>query len=265
MTEFTDPKMSVAFDVRLKRYYDPLTNHVLRGLHGVLAQKFYPADSTFANIKYRKPTKSGRKLMKGIKKRKCTRSATTAKRRGIKADEQIKLLVDMARGDPLVLRSWVDPGKKLVKFVKKDIPKRPLKRIMAETGAAIRTLQDAGWTPIACQVPVGSVQHGIATSVDIECRNKAGKIGVCEHKTGYVTSWDAGTGQKLNAPLEKLDDTCRHKAHLQVTCTALLYKEAKGVFPEPFVLRTIGKNGQIEKLLPEMQKAVNAIGKQLVS
>jgi hypothetical protein len=262
----------IAFDEHHKRFFVTGTNQVLRGLHGVLTQKFYPLNSTYENTRSRKfVTKSGKKLP-GLKGRKTIRTARRAKNLGARVDEHIRKLVRAADGDAMILRAWTDVkgSPSLATFVskKKKIPKMPLKRVEPEAKAAIRHLLDNDWIPIECQYPVGSIEHGIATKPDVACKHakEAKRRMIVEVKTGYDGTWLADTRQKLNKPLDKFWDTMRNKAHLQVACTGILEKQSRGVLPEMFVLRVSETAlGPLEPLDPWMQANLKAIGMQLVS
>lgn len=257
----------IAFDPHFKRFYVTGTNQVLRGLHGVLVQKFYPVGSCFENIKHRRFSKTGHKL-DGMRKRKPIRTARRAKNLGSRVDEHMRKMVQAAKGDALILRAWVDKSKEtLAAHTKQRIPKNPVKRPEPEALGAIRIMLDKNWIPIDCQVPVGSADHGIASAADVRCKHakNAKRIGIVEVKTGYDTTWLADTRQKFNAPLQDMWDTMKNKAHLQVACTALLYKASEGVLPEAFVVRASAQALTFEPLLPAMAKNLTAIGKQLVS
>lgn len=264
---------AIAFDAKNKWFYVKGTNQKLKGLHDTLARKFYPVGSCHANIKkyrfnkgktkHKLLTASGSGIAPPLTLRK-------AKNLGSRVDRQMKILVEKCGDDPLKLRYWTTFKRQrtLADFVEKE--KKPLKKMEPYTAAGIQCLLDHGWMPVACQVPVGSAGHGLATAVDVKCRHvkDLSRTAIVEVKVGYDGSWEADTGQWLNKPLDNLRDSDRNKAHLQVACTALLDKatfHAKKL-PEMYVLRISRTQGaKLESLEPKIKDRLQLVANALVS
>lgn len=265
---------AIAFDPKNKWFYVKGSNQRLKGLHDILARKFYPHGSCHANIKTFKYGKS--KAKKKLQSASGTsvrapRSKRQAKNLGSRVDAQMKVLVEKCDDDPLKLRYWITfkrDQRTLADFVTKA--KRPLKKMEPYTAAGIRCLLDNQWMPVACQVPVGSSLHGIATAIDVKCRHIKDKsrTAVVEVKTGYDGSWEAHTGQWLKAPLQDLRDSDRNKAHLQIACTALLEKATTGAkkLSEMYVLRISRTQGpKLEPLEPKIHSRLQLVANALVA
>jgi hypothetical protein len=260
--------MSIAFDRKNKWFY---VNQKLKGLHDILARKFYPEGSVHANIKhYRYKGKSKHKLLSASGSSVAPPlTPRRAKNLGSRVDRQMKILVEKCGDDPLKLRYWTTFKRErtLADYVEKS--KKPLKRMEPYTAAGIRCLLDNSWMPVACQVPVGSAVHGLATAVDVECRHTKDKTrrAIVEVKVGYDGSWDADTGQRFSRPLEMLRDSDRNKAHLQVACTALLEKATfqRNKLAEMYVLRISRTQGpSLESLEPNIRSRLQEVANALV-
>ena len=225
----------IQFDKKSKCFIftDPEDNnkkHKLRGLHSTLRAKFYPVGSCFENLK-KWPVAAAAAKGVGKKKtlpmpviRKAVSNNRGAKRLGKTVDRQMQRLVEAAAGDAVQLRHWClfkEQKKQQQVIIKPKNPKkRPVQKPHVFAMAAIQCLLDNDWVPVKCQFTVGSIDHGLATDVDVVCRHardKARPWADIEVKCGYDKTWEANTGQRLNKPLDKLADSDRNKAHLQVS------------------------------------------------
>ncbi len=259
----------IGFDHKKKYYYVKGSNPVqkLRGLHKVLAKQFYPVGSTYENTRMRtfeRKTKGSSGLQ--VSRKDLPKSNKEAKKFGKKIDNQMQKLIEKAP-NATVLRQWVTPIDDPILLTlgeHKKPPKRPVRKLTDHAAAAIRCALDNDWNPTQCQVHVGSPAHKVATSIDMVCehrykcypKTKQKLIGTVEVKTGYETTWDSDTGQKLLKPLQELRDTPRNKAHLQALCGAVLYKHTFGMKhgePVPLVIRVCKATGaKLETLNPVM-------------
>lgn len=262
----------IAFDCLNKWFYVKGTNQKLEGLHSRLKRKFYPLGSCYENIRKVRWAKGKKKLLTASGQNLRRLSNRQAVGLGKRVDSQMQVLVEAAKGDPLTLRYWVTFKRErtLADYYMKKKTKRPLKKLEPHTAAGIRCLLDHNWVPVACQVPVGSAQHRLATALDVQCRHATdpARFADVEVKTGYDSTWQAHTNQRLNKPLEALWDTDQNKAHLQLACTALLHKATTGAkkLNEMYVLRISGRSGaKLEPLLDSVRNSLQAVANQLVS
>jgi hypothetical protein len=114
---------------------------------------------------------------------------------------------------------------------------------------------------------VGSAIHGIATKEDVYCQgmHEKSRFASVEVKTGYASTWDADTRQKLKAPLEEFWDSPDNKAHLQSATTGILRQASHGKLPEMFVLRLSQHAPLVLVPLKDgMRKRLKQIGTALV-
>lgn len=264
----------IAFDAKNKWFYVKGSNQRLKGLHDVLARQFHPAGSCHSNLKHKR-------FAKGTQKKLTTATGNSlpalsnrrAKNLGSRVDSQMRVLVEASGGDALQLRYWVTFNKSqrtLADFTSKQRKKRPVAKLEPYAAAALRCLLDNSWIPVACQLPVGSADHGLATAVDVVCKHAtdASRVADIEVKTGYDRSWNADTGQCLQRPLEALKDSYRNKAHLQIACTALLHKASTRAkkLPEMYVLRVCRTQGaSLEPIEPKIRDQLQAVANRLVS
>ena len=257
----------IAFDTKNERYYVKSSSGIqnLSGLHRLLSARFYPPGSTYANIKHGKRHVKA-KLRDRMGRALPRMTHRKARNLGARVDAQMDRFVRAAMGDKDLLRQWIT-GKRTVKSSSTTKIKKPKVNLHVYTQAAFQKLWDEGWEPVECQKIVGSVQHGIATAVDVVAKHSTikGKMAVIEVKTGYDATWKADTRQSLKAPLQGLPDSAQNKAHLQAACTGLLYRATTGIQPHMYVLHLCKEGAKLESLHPTMKKQINAIAKTLVT
>lgn len=265
----------IKFDKKSKSFYAAKSSgegyRRLQGLHKVLAKQFYPANSNFDNIrKWKFSPKAARQQLltpAGKPLRRLTNRQAVSL--GKRVDKQMQVLVEAAEGDPLKLRHWITfkREQKTLADYNKKYPKRPIAKLEPFAAAGLKCLLDNNWVPIACQVTVGSVEHGFATNIDVKCKHNDERA-VIEVKCGYESTWQSHTKQKLKAPLEDLWDTDQNKAHLQSAAGALLDKAYNGLnkLPKVYVLHITKVHGaRLEPLLEPIAKKLQLVANQLVS
>ena len=212
----------------------------MRGIHPTNRRLFFPA-YTFSSAKMGPLEEASTGATLGPSAFKCVKKRTAPGRMFDKHVEESFQLFRTQKGVTLGMLGNTQHVKWASLFMllpKRQVLaiKRKLKKWSSSVYAFWRWVSLNKLLPVATQVAVGSEVLRLATSVDLVCLDKQGKVWLLETKLGFQTYLQRHTGKSLCAPFTNWNDCVAHQQQLQILGTKMLFEHT---FPDRKVAQSL--------------------------